>query len=335
MKTFRNVYQAITTFENVYSAYLKARKGKRYIDYTLDFTNDVESELWSIIEDLRNKAYLPGPYHTFRIHEPKERLISAAKFRDRVVHHALCNVIEPLYDWTFIHDSYACRNGKGTHKALFRAWEFMGNNRYVLKCDIRKYFPSIDHDVLKTIINRKLKCRDTLWLVNLIIDHGNYVSETKSRGLPIGNLTSQFFANLYLNELDYFCKQHLKAQNYIRYMDDFMLFHNDKSYLHNCKASIRDFLDSLHLEMKSGKSEIFPVKNGFEFLGFFNKLAYIRVKKDGVKRFKKRLYTMRWQYTNRLISLDKIGESIRCWSAHAAYADSYRLRRKILREFAV
>ena len=335
MKTFKNLYPQITAFENVYSAYLKARKSKRYRDYTLSFTNNAEEEIWSIITDLKGKIYQPGDYHTFKVYEPKERLICAAPFRDRVVHHTLCNVIEPLFDRTFIHDSYACRKGKGTHRAIYRAWEFMRKNKYVLKCDIRKYFPSIDHDILKAIIRKKLRCPDTLWLLNKIIEHGNVVSDTHGRGLPIGNLTSQFFANLYLNELDYYVKQHLKAQNYVRYMDDFMLFHIDKSFLHDSKAAIRNFLETMKLELKPGKSEIFPVKNGFEFIGFYHRSDRVRIKKDSVRRFRRRLREMRWKYYRGIGSLDKIGESIRCWSAHASYADSYRLRRSLLRGYAV
>ena len=335
MKTFKNLYPRIVTFENVYAAYLKARKGKRYREYTLDFTGNVEAEMWSILCDLRDKTYQPGLYHTFKVYEPKERLICAATFRDRVMHHALCNVIEPLYERSFIHDSYACRKGKGTHRALFRAWEFMRKNRYVLKCDIRKYFPSVDHNVLKSFIRKKLACADTLWLCDMIIDHGNIISEIPGRGLPIGNLTSQFFANLYLNELDHFVKETLHASCYLRYMDDFIIFHDSKDELHRCRKELSYFLDTLRLKMKPGKSEIFPVKNGFEFLGFFNKLDNVRVRRDSVRRFKNRLKLMRSQYYRGLIPLETIGESIRCWSAHAAYADSYRLRRSIMKGFAV
>lgn len=335
MKTIRNLYPRITTFENVYEAYRKARRGKRYKEYTLDFSANVEEEIWFILYDLREKTYRPGTYYTFTVYEPKERLICAAPFRDRVMHHALCNIIEPLYDRTFIHDSYACRAGKGTHRALFRAWDFMRRNRYILKCDVRRYFPSIDHTVLKALIREKVACPDTLWLADTIIDHGNEVSETPGKGLPIGNLTSQFFANLYLNELDYFVKETLKARYYIRYMDDFIIFHDDKSFLHDYRARIRDFLAHLKLEYKAGKSEIFPVSNGFEFLGFFNRLDTVRVKKDGVKRYIQRLRELRWKYHHGMVSLEEIGESIRCWSAHAAYADSYRLRCQILRNFAV
>lgn len=335
MKTFRHLYDSIITFENVYKAYLKARRGKRYRDYTLDFSDDVESELWSIIGDLRDKTYRPGVYHTFKVYEPKERLICAAPFRDRVVHHALCNVIEPLYDRTFIHDSYACRTGKGTHRALFRAWDFMRKNQYVLKCDIRKYFPSIDQAVLKSIIRKKLACADTLWLCDTIIDHGNVVSDVQGKGLPIGNLTSQFFANLYLNELDHYVKETLRASCYLRYMDDFMIFHDSKDELQRCRSELSHFLSTIMLELKPGKSEIFPVKNGFEFLGFFNRTDNVRVKRANVRRFVGRLKLMRSQYFRGDIPLGKIGEAIRCWSAHAAYAASYRLRRSLLKGFAV
>ena len=335
MKTFRNLFPQIISFENVYAAYRKARKGKRYKEYTLSFSDDIESELFSIIDDLKTGTYAPGAYHTFMVYEPKERMICAAPFRDRVVHHAICNVVEPLFDRTFIDDSYACRKGKGTHRALFRSWEFMRERRYVLKCDIRKYFTSIDHEVLKRILQRKIACDDTLRLIDTIIDHGNEVSPVHGKGLPIGNLTSQFFANIYLNELDMFAKHELKAKRYVRYMDDFIIFHDDKLFLHQCKHRIRSFLSNLKLELKPGKSEIIPIQNGFEFLGFFNKPDKIRVKKESVKRFTRRLRELRWKYGNGETSISKIGESVRSWCAHATYADSVHLKRDILRGFTV
>ncbi|HUU28198.1 MAG TPA: reverse transcriptase/maturase family protein [archaeon] len=329
MKTFRNLWPRIIAFENVYNAYLKARRGKRYKHYSLAFTANAEEELWSIITDLKDKTYRPGPYYTFWINEPKKRLIAAAPFRDRVVHHAVCNVIEPLYDRTFIHDSYACRVGKGTHRALFRAWEFMRGNQYVLKCDIRKYFPSIDHGVLKGLLRGKIACRDTLHLLEKIIEHGDTINAVPGVGLPIGNLTSQFFANLYLNELDYYCKVDLQARCYLRYMDDFMLFSNSREYLHDCRARIREFLAGMRLEFKPGKNNIFPVRNGFEFLGFFNRPELVRVRKEGVRRHVKRLHRYRLLYNRGLLPLAKITESLVSWSAHASYANSYRLRQSL------
>ncbi len=183
--------------------------------------------------------------------EPKPRKISAAPYRDRVVHHALCNVIVPIFERTFIADSYANRLGFGTHRALKRFTQFARSSRYILQCDIRKYFPSIDHEILKRLLRRKIKCADTLWLIDTIIDNSNEQEPVieyfpgdglltpieRRRGLPIGNLTSQFFANIYLNGLDHFVKEQLRASKYLRYVDDFALFADDRNFLSDVTRS--------------------------------------------------------------------------------------------------
>jgi retron-type reverse transcriptase len=216
-------------------------------------------ELCQLQAELEAKTYRPGAYKTFEIKEPKPRMISAAPYRDRVVHHALCNVIAPIFDRTLIHDTYANRVGFGTHRALRRFTEFARSSRYVLQCDLQKYFPSIDHEILKLILRRKLKCPDTLWLIDTIIDASNpqqpiihhfpgdelLAPLQRRRGLPIGNLTSQFFANLYLNGFDHFVKEQLKATKYLRYVDDFALFADDKAFLTEARLAIEAHLAHL------------------------------------------------------------------------------------------
>lgn len=244
MKRYGNLYPDIIAFANLVLAADKAQKGKRFRDNVLEFNYNREKELICLQQELTDKTYQHGKYRTFYIREPKIRMISAAPYRDRVVHHALCNIITPIFEKTFIHDSYANREGFGTHRALSRFTEFARSSRYILQCDIQKYFPSIDHDILKTTIRRKIKCRDTLWLIDHIIDNSNeqfhldeYFQDDdpsfleRRKGLPIGNLTSQFFANIYLNELDHFVKEQLKCRKYLRYVDDFCLFDDDKKYL--------------------------------------------------------------------------------------------------------
>jgi retron-type reverse transcriptase len=236
MKRFGNLWPQITTWENLVLAAKKAQRGKRYRDNVLDFNDNLESELLNLQEELSNHTYSPGPYRTFQIVEPKKRMISAAPYRDRVVHHALCNVIVPLFEPSFIHQTYANRAGYGTHKALRQFAKYTREYRYVLQCDIRQYFPSIDHQILKTALRRKLKCPSTLWLVDTIIDASNEQEEVsyyfegddlftpgeRRRGLPIGNLTSQFFANVYLSGFDHFVKERLSGAQYVRYVDDFV-----------------------------------------------------------------------------------------------------------------
>ena len=268
MKTYNRLFNQICSFENLLLAARKAQDGKRFQEAVARFNFHLEPELYRLQEELQTRTYRPCPYHEFHIYEPKLRKISAAPYRDRVVHHALCNVIEPIFDRTFIFDSYACRKGKGTHKAVDRFTEFCRKSDYVLKCDIKKYFPSIDHGILKTLFRRKIRDTNVLWLMDLVVDFSNpqeglldeqgmarakkrrnipspdegadTVGETsrsrfpldspspdaegtvRRRGIPIGNLTSQFYANIYLNGFDHFVKETLKCRHYIRYVDDFV-----------------------------------------------------------------------------------------------------------------
>jgi retron-type reverse transcriptase len=219
---------------------MKAKKGKSGKEPVAAFMRKREDEIFALQEELQSKTYQPGAYHSFFIHDPKKRLISAAPFRDRVVHHALCNLIEPIYEARFIGDSYANRIGKGTHRAIDRAQEFSKKYPYVLQCDIRQFFPSIDHEILFDILSHHIADKDVLWLIGRILESGRGVlaeeyemkyfegddlfAVNRPRGLPIGNLTSQFWANVYLNELDQFIKRELKVKAYIRYVDDFLLF---------------------------------------------------------------------------------------------------------------
>lgn len=238
MKRYNNLWPEIITFENLLLAARQAQKGKRFRDNVLAFNYNLERELAQLQHELTSKTYQPGTYRTFRVMEPKPRMISAAPYRDRVVHHALCNIIVPPFERTFISTSYANRVGFGTHRALKRFTHLARTHRYILQCDLKKYFPSIDHEILKRLIRRKLKCEDTLWLIDKIIDNSNeqeivldhfpgddlITPLNRRRGLPIGNLTSQFFANIYLNGFDHFVEEHLKIRQYVRYVDDFALF---------------------------------------------------------------------------------------------------------------
>jgi len=234
MKRFGNLYSELISFENLTAAFYKALKGKKGNPTAATFALRWEENLLSLQDGLLTKNYRPGTYRTFTIYEKKARLISSAPFRERVVHHALCNIIEPLFESTFIFDSYANRKGKGTHSAVARAAVFVRRNPYVLKCDVKMYFPSMDHTLLKQTIRRKVKDRDVLWLCDLIIDSSNpqtevveyfpgddlFTSIERRRGLPIGNQTSQFFANAYLNAFDHFVKETLGCKFYLRYVDD-------------------------------------------------------------------------------------------------------------------
>ena len=266
MKRYGNLWSQVTDFENLFRAARQAQRGKRFRANVLDFNYYLEQNLAQLQQELQSRTYQPGVYHSFRIFEPKPRLISAAPYRDRVVHHALCNIVVPIFERTFITDSYANRLGFGTHRALRRFTEFVRSNQYILQCDIRKYFPSIDHEILKSILSRKVKCVETLWLIDTIIDHSNeqelvleyFPGDTiltpyeRRHGLPIGNLTSQFFANCYLNGFDHFVKEQLKTACYLRYVDDFVLFSNDYGFLAHARQSIEAYLATLRLKIHPG-----------------------------------------------------------------------------------
>ena len=245
MKTHKHLYPQVYDFENLYLAYRKARRGKRGRPQAAMFERVQDDELLSLQSELQNFTYQPGAYHSFYIHDPKKRLISAAPFRDRVAHHALCRVMEPIWENRFIYDTYANRVGKGTHRALDRAQSFSRKYKYVLQCDVRQFFPSIDHAILHSEFGRLIKDEEILWLCDRILQSGAGVlseeyemvyfegddifSVNRPRGLPIGNLTSQFWANVYLNQFDHFVKRELKCPAYLRYVDDFLLFSADAS----------------------------------------------------------------------------------------------------------
>jgi retron-type reverse transcriptase len=343
MKRYGNLYTQIVEFENILASAKKAQKGKRFRYNVLEFNYNLESELSKLQQELINKTYQPGEYRTFYIKEPKTRMISAAPYRDRVVHHALCNIIVPLIEPTFIGDSYANRVGFGSHRALRRFTKFARSNRYILQCDIQKYFPSIDHEILKTLLHNKLKCPDTLWLIDSLIDNSNeqfpvveyfpgdelLTPLERQRGLPIGNLTSQFFANVYLNYLDHFVKDKLKAWKYLRYVDDFALFSNDREFLTDARYAIEEYLTELRLKIHPIKSQLFETKYGTNFLGFRILPDCIRVRAENLRRARRRIKNMQSNYIQGKIELEKVFQSIQSWFAHLEHGDTWQLRQQI------
>lgn len=343
MKRFGNLYPQIVDFPNLLLAAKKAQKGKRYNDNVLEFNYYLEPELIKLQQQLRTKTYHPGIYKTFYIKEPKIRMISAAPYKDRVVHHALCNIISPIFERTFIDDSYANRIGLRTHRALRRFTHFARSNDYVLQCDIQKYFPSIDHEILKSLIRRKIKCPDTLWLIDRIIDNSNkqfpvlehfphddlLIPLNRKRGLPIGNLTSQFFANVYLNGFDHFIKEELKAKKYLRYVDDFALFSDNEKFLSDARIAIEEYLITLRVKIHPIKSQLFATKNGANWLGFRVLPDRIRVRNENLRRAKRRLRKLQTDYAQGTIDWTQVSQSITSWVAHLEHGDTWELRKKI------
>ena len=349
MKRYGNLYPQIIAFENLLAASRQAQRGKRYREPVLRFNDRLEPNLLKLQRELRDLTYEPGAYKTFEIYEPKRRLISAAPYRDRVVHHALCNVIVPIFDRTFIATSYANRTGYGTHRALRKFVQASRRYRYVLQCDIRQYFASIDLDILKQQIRRKLKCPSTLWLLDCILDNpsdrarnpapgshfpGDRLLTPVERptGLPIGNLTSQFLANVYLTGFDRYLKETLKVPEYLRYVDDFALFADDRAYLQDCRDRLEAYLATLRLKIHPIKSQLFETRYGANFVGFRVLENQIRVRGHNLRQGRKRLREMAIAHGTGQLTIDEIGQRLQSWNAHLEHGDTWQLRRSIFRQ---
>ncbi len=312
MKRYGDLFEKIVSYENMLVALKKALKGAGKKYYTAKYWFYYEKNLQQLIQRLKNGSYHPKKYKSFNIHEPKERVIHVADFEDRIVHHAIISILEPIYEKIFIYDSYATRKNKGTHKAVYKAQKYFLKNYYYLKTDIRKYFPSVRHDILLDIIKRKIKCKKTLSLIKKIIyNHGEL------KGLPIGNLTSQFFANVYLDKFDHYIKDESGIKNYVRYMDDLVWFSNDKNELKELLINIREYLyENLKLELKPSATFINSKMNGLPYLGtrIFEKT--IRIKKENLKRSLKKIKLREYEYYYGIITEEKLQESVNCIMAH-------------------
>jgi retron-type reverse transcriptase len=330
-KTYNGLFEKIYTFENLYSAYLKARRCKRYRKEVLIFSRNVEEELLTLQEEISLGTYTTGRYRRFLVFEPKKREISALPFRDRVVHHAIHSIIEPLFERRFIFDSYGCRVGKGTHAGSARLVNFLRRAQrvwgvvYCMKADISKFFPSVDHEALKKIIRRTIRCNRTLHLIEEIID-----SIPGGKGIPIGNLTSQLFANVYLDELDHFIKEKLRVKFYIRYMDDFVILNEDKIRLHKWKSDIETFLkEELRLNFNA-KTSIFPISQGVDFLGYRTWPTHKLLRKRSVIGMRRKLKKLSERYRKGTVTLKDIRPVIASWLGHAKHANSYNAVKRVL-----
>jgi RNA-directed DNA polymerase len=336
-----NVNEQICSWENLRLAYTNASRGKRGRGATAQFEALLADHLLELEQELNEQTYQPGTYNNFYIHEPKKRLISAAPFRDRVVHHALCNVTVPYFEKLFIADSYANRVGKGTHRALDRCQQFARKYKYVLQCDIAQFFPSIDHEILRGTLKAMLPDESALWLVDRILASGRGVlageydmvyfpnddllAASKPRGLPIGNLTSQWWANCYLNPFDHFVRRELGCKAYLRYMDDFLLFGDDKKELMQWRDAIVKRMEHFRLTLHKGSAHPYPITTGIPFLGF-------RIFPDHrrIKQRKGFAYQRKLRHLTQTASQKTIRASVQGWINHARYADSFHLCQSML-----
>ena len=335
------------TYKQLYWCYLKCRKNKRNTINQLAFEINAEQNLLRLEEELNDRIYLPVRSICFVVDRPKLREIFAADFRDRVVHHVLVDYLEPIVEPKFIYDSYACRKNKGTHGAVKRlqaftrsATENNSKRAYCLQLDVRSFFVTINKDILFDLVMKYTKDPDMIWLARVIIynnctenckmtkgknlikhipEHKTLFKQVKNKGLPIGNLTSQFFANMYLNELDQFVKHALRCRYYVRYSDDFLILHRDKNQLEKWKKEVGLFLkDKLDLALNTHKTTIQPVSNGIDYLGYIVRPFYTLVRRRVINNLKQKVIRG---------TLSK--QSYVSYLGHFKHANAYRLRQRI------
>ena len=347
MKTYTNLYEKLCSLENLEKAFQKAKERKSHKSCVIKFEENLNQELNNLKKELETFTYKPKPLKKFIIRDPKTRVIHASAFRDRVIHHALILIIAPIFEPTFIYDSYANQINKGTHKAVLRFDKFKRkvsqsgrlvsnnyNNKnlvrgFVFKADIKHYFDTVDHKILISIIKRNIKDKKVIWLIRQILN--NFNTEIKGKGMPLGNLTSQFFANVYLNDLDYYIKHELKAKYYIRYVDDFVILHKDKKTLEEYKIKINGYIKNLKLELHPTKSKILPLRNGLTMLGYRIFYHHKLLRKSNIRKFEKRLASKLKPYKQELIIYEELLESLRGWFGYALWANTYAYRKNIMK----
>lgn len=322
---FQHKYYYIISLENILEAWKEFVRGKRSRKDVEEFERNLMANIISLHRNLREKTYAHGEYYAFKINDPKPRDIHKASVCDRLVHHAIYRILYPYFDGKFIHDSYSCRLNKGAHRAMNRFRDFSRkvskNNTqtcWVLKCDIKKFFASIDHGILKNILEKHIEDKNALWLLLQIIDSFN--TERKAGiGLPLGNLTSQLFVNIYMNEFDQFVKRKLKIKYYIRYADDFVFVHEDRSYLEQFIPNISEFIkNNLNLSLHPKKVFIKTLNSGIDFLGWVHFSHYRVLRTSTKRRMLKRL------------NKNQKKETKASYLGLLSHGDAYNLKREIL-----
>ncbi len=327
MKTYTNLYQQICTFPALYRAYQLCRKGKHEREYAIEFEQDREENLLGLRDELVEETWVPGAYTEFFVEDPKRRRINAPPFSNRVVHRVVTDVVlTPIWRPTFPYDSFACIKGKGTHVAVRRLQRFMRRHPegsgYVLQLDVKSYFASINHEILLSLIAKRIRDPQMMRLIRLVVES---YEDSPGTGIPLGNLTSQAFANIYLHELDMFAKHDLRVKEYLRYMDDITLVHADKAQLWAWRDEIEGFLaDRLHLRLHPGKQVLTPVDSGVKYLGYWVYRDHVRVLARNVRRAYKRLRQMEAGTFD-----GDARSSIASWVGYSKHADTYALNYQI------
>lgn len=340
MRKWIDIYSKITTPENIFLGWEEFRNGKKKKKDIIDFERHLEDNIFNLYHSLKEKTYKPGDYTAFHIRDPKARLIHKATVSDRVVHHIVSRALERIFDPTFIAHSYSCRINKGTHKGVkslqTMALKVSKNNRrpcWVLKCDVKKFFASVNHHILFKLLTQKIRDKEFLWLLEKIIDsfHSEQTVDLSNlRGIPIGNLTSQYFANIYLNYFDQFVKQKLRIKHYIRYADDFVIISNEKSYLENQLEPIKKFLkDALDLELHPDKIFFNKFTSGIDFLGYVIFPRHILARTRTKRRLKRRIKTAVSDYKSGRITKGKLTQIINSYLGYLGHANTFQFSQEL------
>lgn len=348
-RTFCHLWDSFISFEHLERSWRAARRGKRRKPAVARFDMDAESQLFDLQAELNAGTYQHRPYHNFiHVEYGKRRLISAADFRDRVVHHALYGVLAPIWEARFHAHSYACRVGKGTHRAVDRCQQLSRRYPYVLQCDIQQFFPAMDHAILQATIRRHVADRRLLTVIDHVIASGDGVLRSaytphlfagddlfalgRPRGLPIGNLTSQFWANVYLHPFDLWVSQTLGCRGYVRYCDDFLLFAADKATLHQWREQIINQLAEYRLTLHEQRAQVYPSRVGIPWLGWVVYPTHRLLKRRRGTAFARRYRRLVRQYHRQRITLDVLSQRVQGWVAHVQHGDTWGLRRALFAE---
>jgi retron-type reverse transcriptase len=322
MKRIGFLYEKIYSFENLLTAYENAKRNKKHYKQVQEFEKEnVEQKLLELQQILINQQYKSSQYRTFNIIERgKERTIYSLPFYpDRIVHHAIVQVLAPIWIKSFIRDTYASIPNRGIHDAVKRIQKIKHNwkNHYVLKCDISKFYPSVNHQVLKNILKLKIKDKKLITLLEEIID--------SEEGIPIGNYLSQYFGNIILSPLDHYIKEVLKVKYYYRYCDDFVLIHSNKRHLHYLKNKINEYVATLNLKLKSNW-QVYPIESrGLDFVGYVFYVSHTIIRKNNIQRYKKRIKYRKYNLISNIIILNHI----KCFKGWKKYANTRNLNNTI------
>ncbi|MFA4880357.1 MAG: reverse transcriptase/maturase family protein [Candidatus Doudnabacteria bacterium] len=343
MKIYKNIFNQIISSENLFSAWDDFKVGKwRKMDVRR-FEWKLEKNIFQLQRELRRRSYKHGSYTSFYIRDPKQRHIHKAEVRDRILHHAIFSVLNPIFEPTFIPHSFSCRIGKGTHKGVLALNNFVRKTSkncskacYILKCDVRKFFGTVDHGILMSILKKRIKDENAIWLIKEIIN--SFSSEQSDilteRGLPIGNLTSQLFANIYLNELDQFVKNKLRIKCYARYTDDFVIVEKKRKELENILFETDSFLrEKLSLELHPQKIVIRKHSQGIDFLGYVVLPHYWLLRTKTKKRIFKKLKMRVIQYKAGGIDKKSLNQSLHSYLGVLSHADTYKLKEELVNQF--